>query len=185
MFILASSSPRRLQLLADIGVKPDKIVAAEIDETPRHAELPRQLAVRLANEKLMAVSAREAEGVILAADTVVACGRRVLPKAESADDVAECLRLLSGRRHHVYTAVAMRTSQGKFLQRLCDSIVTFQRMTSADIAAYVASGEGIGKAGGYAIQGLAARHIRYLGGSYSNVVGLPLFEVAQMLKAGV
>lgn len=185
LFILASSSPRRLQLLADIGIVPDKIVAAEIDETPRHGELPRQLAVRLAYEKLMAVSAREAEGVILAADTVVACGRRVLPKAESADDVAECLRLLSGRRHHVYTAVAMRTSQGKILQRLCDSVVTFQRMTSADIAAYVASGEGIGKAGGYAIQGLTARHIRYLGGSYSNVVGLPLFEVAQMLKGAL
>lgn len=181
-FVLASSSPRRKALLADMGLTPDKIDAADIDETPQRHELPRQLAQRLALEKMRVVAAREPEGYVLAADTVVACGRRILPKAETVDEVRNCLRLLSGRRHHVYTGVALRAPQGKILQRLCDSVVIFQRLTDADIEAYAASGEGIGKAGGYAIQGRAAMHIRSIEGSYSNIVGLPLFDVAQMLR---
>ena len=180
--ILASSSPRRLALLGDIGLTPDKIIAADIDETPRPRELPRKLAERLAREKLMAVVPQYPGAVVLAADTVVACGRRVLPKAETPEQVRACLRLLSGRRHHVYTGVAVCAPQGKILERLADSIVTFRQMSAEDIEAYVTSGEGIGKAGGYAIQGRAAAYIRFIAGSYSNIVGLPLFEVAQMLR---
>ena len=200
-FILASSSPRRLALLKDIGVEPDKIVASEIDETPRPQELPRQLAKRLALEKLHAVAGnfpspaqREREGpiakqwegegaIILAADTVVAVGRRILPKAETADEVRTCLKLLSGRRHHVYTAVALRGADGKIRERLADSTVIFRQLSPADIEAYAQCGEGIGKAGGYAIQGRAAALIRFISGSYSNIVGLPLFDIAGMLEA--
>jgi len=182
-FILASASPRRSALLRDIGITPDKIIAADIDETPKPRELPRQLAKRLASEKLKAVAAREEAALILAADTVVACGRRLLPKAETADEVRECLQLLSGRRHHVYTGVAIRTPAGKIIERMADSTVIFQRMMPKDIEDYVVSGEGIGKAGGYAIQGRAAAFIRFISGSYSNIVGLPLFEVAQMLRS--
>jgi septum formation protein len=182
-FILASSSPRRLALLKDIGVVPDRIVAAEIDEAPRPHELPRPLAKRLAREKLAAVAVKEPKGIILAADTVVGCGRRILPKAETADEVKECLRLLSGRRHHVYTAVALRAPDGKTLERLSDSAVIFRTLSEIDIENYAASGEGIGKAGGYAIQGLAASYIRFISGSYSGIVGLPLFDVAQMLRS--
>jgi len=182
IFILASSSPRRLALLKDIGIVPDKIIAAEIDETPQRQELPRTLAKRLAREKLQSVMAKEPKGLILAADTVVACGRRILPKAETPEQVRDCLKLLSGRRHHVYTGVALRSADGKVLERIADSAVIFQRLTPADIEAYVKSGEGIGKAGGYAIQGRAAALIRFISGSYSNIVGLPLFEVAQMLR---
>ncbi len=181
-FILASSSPRRLALLKDIGVTPDKIVAAEIDETPKPRELPRGLAQRLALEKLNGVALREPKGIILAADTVVACGRRILPKAEKADEVRACLKILSGRRHHVYTGVALRAANGKIMQRIADSVVAFQQLSSQDIEAYAASGEGIGKAGGYAIQGRAAAYIRFISGSYSNIVGLPLYEVSQMLR---
>jgi septum formation protein len=129
----------------------------------------------------MAVSAHEPKGFVLAADTVVGCGRRILPKAETAQDVKACLKLLSGRRHHVYTGVALRMPDGKIRERMCDSIVMFRILLGADIETYAASGEGIGKAGGYAIQGLAARYIRFISGSYSNIVGLPLFEVSQML----
>lgn len=182
LFILASASPRRVALLKDIGIVPDRIVPAEIDETPHKGELPRQQAQRLALEKLEAVSIKELHGLILTADTVVGCGRRVLPKAETADDVRRFWRLLAGRRHHVYTAVAMRLLDGRILQRLSDSIVTFRRVTGPEIEAYAESGEGIGKAGGYAIQGRAAAHIRFIAGSYSNIVGLPLFDVAQMLR---
>ena len=182
VFILASSSPRRLALLKDIGIVPYKIVQADIDETPQKQELPRQLAERLALEKLKAVADDYPEGAVLAADTVVGCGRRILPKAATAEDVRRFWQLLSGRRHHVYTGVALRTPQGKILQRLADSVVTFRRATEEDIEAYAANGEGIGKAGGYAIQGRAAAHVRFISGSYSNIVGLPLFEVAQMLR---
>jgi len=181
-FILASSSPRRLSLLKDIGVTPDKVLAADIDETPLYAELPRQLARRLAGEKLFAVAAKEPKTFVLAADTVVAVGRRILPKAENENDVRRCLRLMSGRRHHVYTGVALRTHEGKILERIADSTVIFRKMEGREIEAYVESGEGIGKAGGYAIQGIAASYIRFISGSYSNIVGLPLFEVAQMLR---
>ncbi|MDD5586751.1 MAG: Maf family protein [Alphaproteobacteria bacterium] len=183
MFILASSSPRRLALLKDIGIVPDKIVHADADEAPRPRELPRLLAQRLALAKLQAVSAAEKSAIILAADTVVGCGRRILPKAQTDEDVRRFWRLMSGRRHHVYTGVALRTPQGKILQRLSDSIVTFRRVTEPEIEAYVKSGEGVGKAGGYAIQGRAATHIRFIAGSYSNIVGLPLYEVAQLLRS--
>jgi septum formation protein len=183
-FILASSSPRRLALLKDVGITPDKVVAADIDETPGKIELPRKLVVRLAREKLDSVAAMEKKGIILAADTVVACGRRILPKAETENDVRECLKLLSGRRHHVLTGVAIRAGNGKILERISDSTVIFRQLTAADIEAYVKSGEGIGKAGGYAIQGRAAALIRFITGSYSNIVGLPLFDVAQMLRSG-
>jgi len=182
VFILASSSPRRLALLKDIGIKPDKIVAADIDETPKANELPRALAKRLAVKKMHVVAAQEPNGTVLAADTVVACGRRILPKAESADEVRKCLELLSGRRHHVYTAVAIRTADGKIVERIADSTVIFKQLSSADIDAYVEGKEGIGKAGGYAIQGMAAAYIRFISGSYSNIVGLPLFDVAQILR---
>ncbi len=182
-FILASSSPRRLALLQDIGIAPDKIIAADIDETAKPRELPRALAERLAHEKLLAVAAANSDAYVLAADTVVAVGRRILPKAETAEQVCECLMLMSGRRHHVYTGVALRTPAGKIIRRVCDSTVIFHQLLPRDVGGYVASGEGIGKAGGYAIQGQAAAYIRFISGSYSNIVGLPLFEVAQMLRS--
>jgi len=181
-FILASSSPRRLALLADIGIVPDKVLSPDIDETPLKQEQPRKLAERLALEKLRAVITQETNAYILAADTVVGVGRRILPKADTAQDVRDCLRLMSGRRHHVYTGVAMQTPQGQILCRTCDSTVIFRQLSDQDIEAYVQSGEGVGKAGGYAIQGRAAALIRSMSGSYSNIVGLPLFEVAQMLN---
>lgn len=182
LLTLASSSPRRLALLKDIGITPDKILPADIDETPKPKELPRQLAQRLAREKLNAAIKIAPQGFVLAADTVVGCGRRILPKAENADDVRACLKLLSGRRHHVYTGVALRVPDGKILERIADSSVIFRTLTPTEIDAYAASGEGIGKAGGYAIQGLAATYIRFISGSHSNIVGLPLFDVAQMLR---
>lgn len=183
LFILASSSPRRLALLKDIGIVPDKVLCADIDETPLKNELPRKLAVRLAYEKLKAVLKSAPEGIVLAADTVVGCGRRILPKAETDDDVRRCWQLLSGRRHHVYTAVALRAPDGRIMQRAADSVVKFHRVSDKDVEAYAASGEGIGKAGGYAIQGRAAAHIQFISGSYSTIVGLPLFEVAQLLRS--
>ena len=181
--ILASSSPRRLDLLASIGVKPAQVVAADIDETPRPGELPRALAQRLATEKLAAVKARVGGGhYILAADTVVAVGRRILPKAETADDIRLCLRLVSGRRHHVYTGIALGTPDGKTVTRLSDSTVIFRQLSEHDIDAYATHGESIGNAGGYAIQGRAAALIRQIGGSPSGIIGLPLFETAQLLR---
>jgi septum formation protein len=182
LFILASSSPRRRDLLKDIGIVPDNIVAADIDENPKPKELPRRLAQRLAREKLAAVMPAHKGAYILAADTVVACGRRILPKAETAEDVRACLKILSGRRHHVYTGLALADPRGVIHERIADSIVTFNALSKKEIEAYAASGEGFGKAGGYAIQGRAAVHIRFIAGSYSNIVGLPLFEVAQLLR---
>lgn len=179
-FILASSSPRRLSLLADIGLKPAEVLPADIDETAFDGEKPRDLAVRLAFEKGRAVAALRPDGIILSGDTVVACGRRILHKAETADEVRRCLRLLSGRRHHVYSAVALLVPGQKPLQKISDSRVAFKTLTKNDIEEYIACGEGIGKAGGYAIQGHAARFVRMISGSYSGIVGLPLFEVARM-----
>ena len=178
--ILASASPRRLALLAQIGVAPDEIVPADIDETPAKAELPRPLAQRLAGAKAAAIARPGA--LVLAADTVVALGRRVLPKAAGAAEVAACLRRLSGRRHHVFTCVVLTAPDGRRTERVADSVVAFARLTEAQIAAYAASGEGEQKAGGYAIQGRAAAFVRFLSGSHSNVVGLPLFETAQLLR---
>jgi septum formation protein len=167
-------------LLAQIGIVPDRVVAADIDETPLKAELPRVHAMRLAREKAAYVA--EAGCFTLAADTVVAVGRRILGKADSETDAVTCLRLLSGRRHHVFTAVVLVTPDGARSQRISDSTVAFARLTDAQIDAYVRSGEWAGKAGGYAIQGRAAAFVRALQGSYSGVVGLPLFETAQLLR---
>ena len=178
--ILASASPRRLALLAQIGITPDEVIATDIDEAPLKAEPPRPHAQRLARAKA-AAAARE-NAYILAADTVVSLGRRILPKAETEAQARTCLALLSGRRHHVLTAVVLQAPDGRRAERIADSTVTFARLTQPQIDAYIATGEWHGKAGGYAIQGAAAAHIRFLSGSHSNVVGLPLFETAQLLR---
>lgn len=178
--VLASSSPRRLTLLAQIGIVPDRVTSPDIDEAPARLELPRPYAERMAREKLAA--SPEPDCFVLAADTVVAVGRRILPKAENAKQVRDCLTLLSGRRHRVLTAVALMTPDGRRVERLCETVVAFVRLSPAQIDAYLATGEGEGKAGGYAINGQAASFVRFLSGSYSGVVGLPLFETAQMLR---
>jgi septum formation protein len=178
--VLASASPRRLTLLAQIGIIPERIAPADIDETPKKAELPRLLAIRLAHAKANAVVDENA--CVLAADTVVAVGRRVLPKTETEDAARRCLTMLSGRRHNVITAIVLVGPDGKRTERCVTSVVGFARLTDDQIAAYLAGGEWQGKAGGYAIQGTAASFVRFLSGSYSNVVGLPLFETAQLLR---
>jgi septum formation protein len=175
--VLASASPRRLELLAQIGIIPEHVVAPAVDETPLRHELPRDYARRIARLKAAAVTG----GVVLAADTVVAAGRRILPKAETEAEARSCLAILSGRRHRVLTAVVVATASGERRERLVESVVTFGRLSPGEIEAYIAGGEWRGKAGGYAIQGQAARFIRFLSGSYSGVVGLPLFETAQLL----
>jgi septum formation protein len=180
--LLASASPRRLDLLAQIGIRPDRVEATAIPETPRRGETPRALAQRLALAKAEAAAARHPDHLVLAADTVVAAGRRILGKAETREEAERMLRLLSGRRHRVWSGVALIAPGSRPRQRLVGSIVTFQRLTEAQIAAYLDCGEWQGKAGGYAIQGRAAAFIRFLSGSYSNVVGLPLFETAQLLR---
>ncbi|MEL6568803.1 MAG: Maf family nucleotide pyrophosphatase [Pseudomonadota bacterium] len=179
-FILASASPRRRDLLAQIGLTPDEVLPADIDETPHSGERPRMLAGRLALEKAEATAAT---GVVLAADTVVAVGRRILPKAESEAQARECLALLSGRNHHVYTGVAVRGADGQIMTRTVDSVVTFKRLSSQEIDGYIASGDWEGKAGGYAIQGPAGAFIPKIRGSYSAIVGLPLFETRNLLQA--
>ncbi len=185
--VLASGSPRRLNLINQVGITPDSLRPSDIDETPKRGELPRSLAIRLAKEKagtaLTAVQRdQELTGAyILAADTVVAVGRRILPKAELLDDAHQCLRLLSGRNHHVYTAVCLVTPKGVFRQRLVETRVRLKRLSNDDIEAYLASGEWQGKAGGYAVQGLAGAFIVKIVGSYSNIVGLPLYETVSML----
>jgi len=178
--VLASASPRRLDLLAQIGIVPDRVLAPDIDETPAQDETPRIYAQRLARAKAAAVDAPGC--LVLAADTVVAAGRRILPKAETETDARRCLALLSGRRHRVMTAVILAAPDRRPTERLVTSIVAFARLTTPQIDAYLASGEWQGKAGGYAIQGRAASFVRFLSGSYSNVVGLPLFETAQLLR---
>ncbi|MBY0568862.1 MAG: Maf family protein [Hyphomonadaceae bacterium] len=177
--ILASASPRRLALLAQIGIAPDEIRAANIDETPLKGETPRLHALRLARGKAEAVSADDA--LVLAADTVVAVGRRILPKAETEQQARDCLALLSGRTHRVYTAVALKRAD-HVNTRLVEARVSFKPLTKADTEAYIASGEWQGKAGGYAIQGLAARYITNIIGSYSAIVGLPLYETANLIE---
>jgi septum formation protein len=184
--VLASASPRRLDLLARIGVVPDSVDPADIDEAPLPGELPRVHVARLAAAKAAAVASRHTGAAILAADTVVAAGRRILPKTEDADEAHKCLTLLSGRRHHVLTAVTVIDATGKARHRLSDTIVTFKPLSAAEIAAYIDGGEWRGKAGGYAIQGSAEAFVRYLAGSHSGVVGLPLFETrALLIAAGV
>lgn len=179
--ILASASPRRLDLLARIGVVPDAVVPAEIDETPLKGELPVAYAKRIAAAKAEAVA--EAGALVLAADTVVAAGRRILPKTQTETEARAALLLLSGRRHRVHSAVTLIDGDGRARHRLCTSIVAFKPLGDEELAAYLASGEWLGKAGGYAIQGRAEALIRMLSGSFSNVVGLPLYETRALLRA--
>ncbi len=180
--VLASASPRRLSLLAQIGIVPDGVSAADIDETPLKDELPRQAAVRLAIAKACAIAAQQPDAIVLAADTIVACGRRMLPKAETQGEVQACLDLLSGRRHRVYGGIAV-IAQGKLWQRCVMTMVRFARLSDDDKAAYIAGGEWKGKAGAYAIQGHAAAFVSDISGSYSNIVGLDLHETAKLLRA--
>jgi septum formation protein len=180
--VLASASPRRLDLLARLGIVPDRVVATDIDETPYKGEVPRPHAARLARAKAEAAAAQAPGAIVLAADTVVGVGRRILPKAATEAQAQACLDLISGRRHRVLTAVVLALPDGRRLQRVVESAVTFQRLTAQQVADYIAGGEWRGKAGGYAIQGRAEGFVRFLSGSHSNVVGLPLFETAQLLR---
>ena len=180
--ILASASPRRVQLLEQVGITPDDIIPADIDETPLKAELPRDLAQRLAIGKAQAIAAQHKDAFILAADTVVGCGRRILDKAEDETYARKCLEQLSGRRHHVYGGIALITPDGQTVKRLVDTVVQFKRLTENDIESYIKSKEWDGKAGGYAIQGLAESYIKFIRGSYSNVVGLSLYDTIQILS---
>ena len=182
--ILASSSPRRLALLRQVGVVPERIAVPEIDETPRARELPRAYVLRIAEAKARDIAARpDAAGAyVLAADTVVACGRRILGKADDAASAERYLRLLSGRRHRVYTAVAVAAPGARRALRVVMTMVRFKRLTEPDIAAYLACGEWQGKAGGYAIQGRAEAFVPAINGSWSNVVGLPLATTLDLLR---
>ena len=180
--VLASASQRRADLLGQIGVVPDRIVPANIDESPITGELPRQLVSRLSASKAILVSKKYPRSIILAADTVVACGRRVLSKPENLDQARSFLNLLSGRRHRVISGLAIISPNGNLYKRLVETHVNFKRLTSTELKQYLESGEWEDKAGAYAIQGIAAEFIKSINGSYSNVVGLPLFETAQLLK---
>ncbi len=179
--ILASASPRRVQLLEQVGITPHKIIPADIDETPLKGELPREHALRLACEKAKKIAADNKGSVIIAADTVVAVGRRILPKTETEDEAINCLKLISGRRHHVYGGIAVITPKGKLISRLCDTSVQFKKLAPTDITNYLASGEWKGVAGGYAIQGCASSYIKSISGSYSNVVGLSIYDIMTIL----
>jgi len=180
--ILASSSPRRFDLLARLGIVPARIASPDIDETPRKGEVPRVYALRMAEEKVVAVP-RDAGEIVVAGDTTVAVGRRILPQAADADMQRGFLNLLSGRRHHVLSAVAVIDGNGRMRSRICDSIVRFKRLSVEEIESYIDSGEGLGKAGGYAIQGRAEALIDWMAGSHSGVIGLPLYETRALLRA--
>ena len=179
--VLASASPRRLALLRQVGIVPDAVAPADLDEAPRPRELPADYVRRVARDKAAAVAPQQGDAFVLAADTVVALGRRILPKAEDEATARTCLRRLSGRRHRVLGAVVVVAPNGRRAERLVATTVTFKRLTAAEIAAYLASGEWRGKAGGYAIQGRAAAFVPRLNGSYPNVVGLPLTETLALL----
>ncbi|MBV8508386.1 MAG: septum formation protein Maf [Alphaproteobacteria bacterium] len=179
--MLASASPRRLELLRQVGLMPDCVDPADIDETPHRGELPPTHAMRLAQEKAQAVIPRHPGAYVLAADTVVACGRRIMPKTTDEASARSCLEMLSGRRHRVHGGIAVASPDGRLVSRRVESQVAFKRLSETEIGAYLRSGEWHGKAGGYAIQGRAAALIRWVSGSYSNVVGLPLFETTQLL----
>ncbi|MBX7532197.1 Maf family nucleotide pyrophosphatase [Qipengyuania sp. 1XM1-15A] len=179
--ILASASPRRRELIARLGLTPDAINPADIDETPAKGELPRDYAKRMAREKAQAAASDD--GFVLAGDTVVAAGRRILPKAEDEATARKCLELLSGRRHRVLSAIALRAPDGSIRERLSETVVMFKRLSAEEIDAYISSGEWDGKAGGYAIQGIAEGLISRIQGSHSGVVGLPLYETRALLKA--
>lgn len=180
--MLASASPRRLALLAQIGLKPDLVIPADIDETPLKDERPRRLALRLALAKGRAARAGHGDVFVVSADTVVACGRRILPKAETREEAEACLARLSGRAHDVLTAVAVTAPDGREASRLVESRVTFKRLSHQEMEGYLASGDWQGKAGGYAVQGHAGAFVTELSGSYSAVVGLPLYETASLLE---
>lgn len=180
--VLASASPRRLDLLRQIGLTPDEVLAAEIDETPLKTETPRQTALRLAVGKAQKVAAGASGAYVLAADTVVAVGTRILPKVESEAEGRRCLELLSGRAHRVLTGVAAASPDGRLASRLVESRLHFKRLSKAEIDAYLESGEGLGKAGGYAIQGRAGAFVMSIQGSYPAVVGLPLYETLNLLR---
>jgi len=179
--VLASASPRRRELIARLGIEPARITAADIDETPRKAEQPRAYALRMAREKARAAADPAAH--VLAGDTVVALGRRILPKAEDEAAARSCLALMSGRRHRVLSAIALLAPDGTLRERLSETIVRFKPLSAAEIDAYIAGGEWHGKAGGYAIQGSAEGLIAWISGSHSGVVGLPLFETRALLRA--
>ncbi len=185
--ILASASPRRLALLNQIGIEPEHLVPAAVDETPEKGELPRKLATRLADQKALTAQHKAKQSgiadncLVLAADTVVAVGRRILPKAEMMEEASTCLRLLSGRTHRVYTAVTMLTPQGAMRRRLVETRIRFKRLSPREVESYLASAEWRDKAGGYAIQGIAGAFVVKLVGSYTAVVGLPLHETVQLL----
>ncbi len=185
-FVLASASPRREVLLAQAGIVPDSIAAPDVDETPRRNELPRSYALRVASDKARVIAGTDAAAgaLALAADTVVACGRRILPKAHDAGEVERCLRLLSGRQHSVLTAIVLVHTSFELRSRIVLTKVAFKQLSDEEIAAYLISGEGVGKAGGYAVQGRAECFVRRINGSYSNVVGLPLRETVSLLRAG-
>ena len=180
-FVLASASPRRLELLARLGVTPDAVTPADIDETPRKGELPVPYAERMAAEK--AAAAAQPGSIVLAADTVVAAGRRILPKTDSEEEARATLTLLSGRRHRVLSAVTCVAPDGTARHRISTSIVAFKRFSDAELDAYLATGEWRGKAGAYAIQDRAEALIRFLSGSHSGVMGLPLYETRTLLRA--
>src|ERR671920_209934 len=181
--ILASASPRRLDLLARIGVVPDAVAPADIDESVPKGELPREHAARLAREKAQAVAAKEPDALVLGADTVVAVGRRILPKVEDEDSLRACMRLLSGRRHRVLTGIALAIPGQGIRERLVETMIAMKRLSDEEIDYYASHGEWRGKAGGYALQGYGEVYVRHIGGSYSNVVGLPLAETRHLLKA--
>ena len=181
--VLASASPRRIDLLARIGVTPDKVRPADIDETVPPGELPRDHALRLAREKALAVAAEEPGALVLAADTVVAVGRRILPKVEDETTLRKCMALLSGRRHRVLTGVALALPDGTLREKLGETMIAMKPLSAKEIDYYAAHGEWLGKAGGYALQGYGEVYVRHMAGSYSNVVGLPLAETRLLLKS--
>lgn len=181
--ILASASPRRLDLLARIGVVPDAVVPADVDESVPRGELPREHALRLARAKAAAVAALEPEALVLAADTVVAVGRRILPKVEDEAELRACMALLSGRRHRVLTGVALAIPGQPIRERLVETMIAMKRLSAEEVDFYAQHGEWRGKAGGYALQGYGEVYVRHIAGSYSNVVGLPLAETRLLLKA--
>ena len=182
-FILASASPRRRELLARLGIQPARIIAADIDETPLPGELPGAHAIRLAAEKARAAAAMVPGAYILAGDTVVGVGRRILPKAEDEATARACLALISGRRHRVFSAVALAAPDGTIREALSETALRFKRLSNSEIDAYIVGGEWHGKAGGYAIQGMAEGFCLWLAGSHSGVVGLPLYETRMLLIA--
>ncbi len=181
--VLASASPRRIQLLERIGVLPDAILPADIDENVPNGELPRDHAVRLAREKAQTVAAAEGDALVLAADTVVAVGRRLLPKVEDEQTLRHCMKLLSGRRHRVLTGVALAVPGHGIRERLVETMIAMKRLSDEEIDFYASHGEWRGKAGGYALQGYGEVYVRHIAGSYSNVVGLPLAETRMLLKS--